>query len=52
MEKEKIGRVRCLECARKKSRELKGFVCYEECKIGVLMRDYDSFVLPNNVSIN
>ncbi|CAB3368703.1 Hypothetical predicted protein [Cloeon dipterum] len=44
-EQEKRHVVHCIDCARKQSPNLDGFVCLEEYKIDELMDVYDSFVL-------
>ncbi|XP_059483249.1 lysine-specific demethylase 6A isoform X2 [Neocloeon triangulifer] len=44
-EQEKRHVVHCLDCARKQSPNLDGFVCLEEYKIEELMEVYDNFVL-------
>lgn len=44
-EQEKRHVVHCMDCARKQSANLEGFVCLEEYKLEELMDVYDSFVL-------
>jgi len=44
-EQEKRHVVHCLDCARKQSPNLDGFVCLEEYKIEELMEVFDSFIL-------
>jgi hypothetical protein len=44
-EQEKRHVVHCLDCARKQSPNLDGFVCLEEYKIEELMEVFDNFVL-------
>ncbi|XP_018332991.1 lysine-specific demethylase 6A isoform X2 [Agrilus planipennis] len=49
-EQEKRHVVHCLDCARKQSSNLEGFVCLEEYKMEELMDVYDNFVLHSIVS--
>ncbi|KAK5639667.1 hypothetical protein RI129_012159 [Pyrocoelia pectoralis] len=49
-EQEKRHVVHCLDCARKQSSNLEGFVCLEEYRMEELMDVYDSFVLHPVVS--
>lgn len=44
-EQEKRHVVHCLDCARKQSPNLDGFVCLEEYKIEELMEVFDNFIL-------
>ncbi|KAF5285712.1 hypothetical protein FQA39_LY16518 [Lamprigera yunnana] len=44
-EQEKRHVVHCLDCARKQSTNLEGFVCLEEYRMEELMEVYDNFVL-------
>ncbi|XP_066247383.1 lysine-specific demethylase 6A isoform X1 [Euwallacea similis] len=49
-EQEKRHVVHCMDCARKQSPNLEGFVCLEEYKSQELCDVYNSFVLHSNVS--
>lgn len=44
-EQEKRHVVHCVDCARKQSPNLEGFVCLEEYSMDELMEVYDNFVL-------
>jgi histone demethylase len=49
-EQEKRHVVHCMECARKQSPNLEGFVCLEEYKMEELTEVYDNFTLYPTVS--
>ncbi|XP_060537446.1 histone demethylase UTY isoform X2 [Cylas formicarius] len=49
-EQEKRHVVHCMDCARKQSPNLEGFVCLEEYKMQELCDVYNNFVLHSNVS--
>lgn len=49
-EQEKRHVVHCLECARKQSPSLEGFVCLEEYRMSELMDVFDNFTLHPVVS--
>lgn len=49
-EQEKRHVVHCMDCARKQSPNLEGFVCLEEYRMDELMEVYDHFVLHSAVS--
>lgn len=51
-EQEKRHVVHCMDCARKQSPNLEGFVCLEEYKSQELCDVYNNFVLYNNTSAN
>ncbi|XP_050313542.1 lysine-specific demethylase 6A isoform X2 [Anthonomus grandis grandis] len=51
-EQEKRHVVHCMDCARKQSLNLEGFVCLEEYKMQELCEVYNNFVLYNNISTN
>lgn len=44
-EQEKRHVVHCMDCARKQSTNLEGFVCLEEYSMDELMEVYDNFIL-------
>lgn len=50
-EQEKRHVVHCIDCARKQSANLEGFVCLEEYSMEELMEVFDSFVLHPVVSV-
>ncbi|KAL1493384.1 hypothetical protein ABEB36_011447 [Hypothenemus hampei] len=47
-EQEKKHVVHCIDCARKQSSNLEGFVCLEEYKMHELCEVYNNFILHNN----
>lgn len=49
-EQEKRHVVHCIDCARKQSPNLEGFVCLEEYSMEELMEVFDSFILHSAVS--
>ncbi|XP_022914705.2 histone demethylase UTY isoform X1 [Onthophagus taurus] len=49
-EQEKRHVVHCMDCARKQSTNLEGFVCLEEYSMEELMDVYDNFVLHSTVN--
>lgn len=49
-EQEKRHVVHCVDCARKQSPGLEGFVCLEEYKLSELVEVYDNFSLHTGVS--
>ncbi|XP_017776460.1 PREDICTED: histone demethylase UTY isoform X4 [Nicrophorus vespilloides] len=51
-EQEKRHVVHCMECAKKQSPNLDGFVCLEEYSMSELMDVYDNFILHPVVSAN
>lgn len=50
-EQEKRHVVHCIDCARKQSSNLEGFVCLEEYSMEELMEVFDNFVLHPTVSV-
>lgn len=51
-EQEKRHVVHCMDCARKQSPNLEGFVCLEEYSMEELMDVYDNFVLHPAVNVS
>ncbi|XP_015114271.1 histone demethylase UTY isoform X2 [Diachasma alloeum] len=49
-EQEKRHVVHCMDCARKQSPSLEGFVCLEEYRMRELMEVYDGFTLHTSIS--
>ncbi|XP_018569203.1 lysine-specific demethylase 6A isoform X2 [Anoplophora glabripennis] len=49
-EQEKRHVVHCMDCARKQSPNLEGFVCLEEYKMQELCEVYNNFVLHSNIN--
>lgn len=50
-EQEKRHVVHCLDCARKQSPTLEGFVCLEEYRMSELMEVFDNFTIHPVVSL-